>query len=410
MDPRAEPLLGGVEPARPPAWATLACCYSIFFTQYAISLMISPFFPTSPAGTAIGGVMVGAVFAAYSLAVAVATPLPPLAMRHLGTRHTVALGLSLAAAGSLCFGLLPSLLSSSVGLASGMLCCRMLSGVGAALSESACLTIISTLGTDDSKAGGGGGDGDGNGGGGGHLGFALSSVEVFTGVGAAAGAAVGGALYQLGDATPFGAFLFPFVVAGASLLLLVPVLLAALPPSRTRLRVAPLSPSTPATRALRARAAWLRRLPTIVSLVACAGTCEALSPILSPQMRARFGMAAPSRPKKRASRPQTKGRRQATAGVAPVGLLPMGGPSFGLPSFEGDMGGQRTAEGGGARARAPATAPVAAAVPASTAVHPCSCTSAALATSDCVLLWWGRAPPPHSPPPTAAFSWCFVGG
>ena len=64
---------GGALQERRSAWATLACCYSIFFTQYAISLMISPFFPTSPAGTAIGGVMVGAVFAAYSLAVAVAT-------------------------------------------------------------------------------------------------------------------------------------------------------------------------------------------------------------------------------------------------------------------------------------------------------------------------------------------------
>ena len=38
----------------------------------------------------------------------------------------------------------------------------------------------------------------------GHLGVALSSVEVCTGVGAAAGTALGGLLFSLGGATPFG--------------------------------------------------------------------------------------------------------------------------------------------------------------------------------------------------------------
>ena len=49
----------------------------------------------------------------------------------------------------------------------------------------------------------------------GHLGVALSSVEVCTGVGAAAGTALGGLLFRLGGATPFGDFLFPFVVRAA---------------------------------------------------------------------------------------------------------------------------------------------------------------------------------------------------
>ena len=46
----------------------------------------------------------------------------------------------------------------------------------------------------------------------GRLGVALSSVEVCTGVGAAAGTALGGLLFRLGGATPFGDFLFSFVV------------------------------------------------------------------------------------------------------------------------------------------------------------------------------------------------------
>ena len=55
---KAEPLL----PPRPPSRrsATLGCCYCIFLVQYAVQFMISPFFPTSPAGEAIGIRLVGA--------------------------------------------------------------------------------------------------------------------------------------------------------------------------------------------------------------------------------------------------------------------------------------------------------------------------------------------------------------
>ena len=47
-----EPLLQPRQPSR--RSATLGCSYCIFLVQYAVQFMISPFFPTSPAGRAIG--------------------------------------------------------------------------------------------------------------------------------------------------------------------------------------------------------------------------------------------------------------------------------------------------------------------------------------------------------------------
>ena len=55
---KAEPLLQPRRPSR--RSATMGCCYCIFLVQYAVQFMISPFFPTSPAGEAIGIRLVGA--------------------------------------------------------------------------------------------------------------------------------------------------------------------------------------------------------------------------------------------------------------------------------------------------------------------------------------------------------------
>ena len=308
-------------PPPPPKWLQLSCCYYIFFTQYAVALLISPFFPTSPAGRAIGPTMVGAVFAAYSFATALATPLPPLAMRHLGTRRTVALGLALSAVGSLAFGCLPLLVSSSTtSLAVGLLCCRIVGGLGASLSESACLAVVSTPGAtaaargDTGEGGGGGGDGDGDGdcdgdgSGDGETvalaGVEISSVEVFTGVGAAAGAALGGGLYQVGAETPFGAFLFPFVVAALLPLAAVPCVFVALPPppppppDRTTgeadgegkaAGVGGGGVLTPEA-ARRLRAASRDFAPAAIGITLTAAVCEANNPILAPRMRAAYGV------------------------------------------------------------------------------------------------------------------------
>ena len=281
---KAEPLLQPRQPSR--RFAMLGCCYCIFLVQYAVQFMISPFFPTSPAGEAIGIRLVGAVFAAYPLATACATPIVPAVLRAFGMRRAIPGGLCVTALGSLLFGLLPSFVSSPLALSVGLLSFRCLGGLGAAVSESGCLTLISTGEAAEEE---------------GRLGVALSSVEVCTGVGAAAGTALGGLLFSLGGATPFGEFLFPFVVGAALPLSLVPLCWHAL---KTRPPPAPQSASAAAEAAvggggggrrrspLYQRRELLRRLPTAVSVVACAAVCEALNPILSPQMLRRFDLDA----------------------------------------------------------------------------------------------------------------------
>ena len=244
-----EPLLQPRQPRQPSRRsATLGCSYCIFLVQYAVQFMISPFFPTSPAGRAIGirlvspnpspsplvgpnrspsADQVGAVFAAYPLATVIATPFVPCVLRALGMRRAIPAGLCVTALGSLLFGVLPSLVSSPLALSIGLLGFRCLGGLGAAVSETGCLTIISTGEAMEARAARVAvvldvvgvarrpcmyvpmQEEDG------HLGVALSSVEVCTGVGAAVGTALGGLLFRLGGATPFGDFLFPFVVGAA---------------------------------------------------------------------------------------------------------------------------------------------------------------------------------------------------
>jgi MFS family permease len=201
-------------------------------------------------------------------------------------RRAIPAGLCVTALGSLLFGLLPSFVSSPLALSIGLICFRCLGGLGAAVSETGCLTMISTGEAMEGEDG--------------HLGVALSSVEVCTGVGAAAGTALGGLLFSFGGATPFGAFLFPFVVGAALPLLLVPLCWHAL---RGRQPPQQLQPASTAAAAaggggdtrrspLYQRRELLRRLPTAVSVVACAAVCETLNPILSPHMLRRFGLDA----------------------------------------------------------------------------------------------------------------------
>ena len=137
---KAEPLLQPRRPSR--RSATMGCCYCIFLVQYAVQFMISPFFPTSPAGKAIGIRLVGAVFAAYPLATVIATPFVPSVLRALGMRRAIPAGLCVTALGSLLFGLLPSFVSSPLALSIGLICFRCLGGLGAAVSETGCLTVL----------------------------------------------------------------------------------------------------------------------------------------------------------------------------------------------------------------------------------------------------------------------------
>ena len=191
-------------------YATLAVCLGVFLVQYSQSqAMIAPFIAASVPGQLIGGDSVGIVFAAYPLATALATPLPPIILRRCALRTMVATGLVLTGVANLSFGAAGAFAESlDVGLLTlGLIGFRALGGMGAALSEAGCLIALTGSGW------------------GAHLGKVLSLVEVTTGLGAALGAAMGGWLYHVGE------FLLPMLVGAALPLCVAPLVLTSLPPT-----------------------------------------------------------------------------------------------------------------------------------------------------------------------------------
>ena len=153
----------------------LAVALSVFLVQYSQSqAMIAPFLPASRPGLLMGPDLVGVAFSAYPLATAIVTPLPPKLLRHMGLRAMVMLGLCISSAANFAACIAGSLASESWAgvLDFCLILSRALGGAGAALSESGCLTAVSTAGWGE------------------DMGKALSAVEITTGVGAALGAAL----------------------------------------------------------------------------------------------------------------------------------------------------------------------------------------------------------------------------
>jgi MFS family permease len=203
----------------------ICSCYSVFFVDYALVAMIVPFFPKSEAGIAVGSVATGLVFSSYLFAMASCTPLAPVMLKHLGIRNGMLFAQLTSAAAALLFGLAPVLvgLGSPVALSAVMIGLRSLGGFAAGVSEAGALALLSNL---DSL--------------GAHLGKLMAGQEVIIGISQSMGFVLGGVLYEVGDRTPFGAFLCPFVgwlclATPASLLLLHSSLLRA-PPARSEAR------------------------------------------------------------------------------------------------------------------------------------------------------------------------------
>ena len=270
-------LTGG---SSPPAVRVYVTCLSTFIVSFMVggASLLAPFFAGSPAGIAVGPTAVGFTFAAFPLATAIATPLPPLALQRFGARTTVGSGLCLLSLSSLAFGLLPmasifQLESSSATmvpvLAAGLIAARVVGGVGAALCEAGCLTTISSMGWGD------------------HLGKAYAGVELATGSGATFGAALGGWAYQegsalLGAALPSRAqlsmdalaFLTPLLAAALLPLCLLPPVLCVLPaaPGSSDEEAAPLREHL-----------TLPRIAVALSLLFAGAACEGLNPILEPR-------------------------------------------------------------------------------------------------------------------------------
>jgi len=230
---------------------------------------MAPFFPTSETGMIMGETMVGVVFAFYPVGTVLATPLPPLAMRALGPRATVSMGLVINGLSSLAFGFVPSLTTSPIPLGALLCGVRAMGGVGSALAEAGTFTVITTVGF------------------GSRIGTIMSMVEVVIGLAAAGGTFAGGVLYSAGSNTPFGAFLLPFIATSACTLCLVPLVWFSLPRERLTEEdgtegegVGNVEPFPPQT-------LWsLPRLIALASTLAGSGLIEAVYPTLPPRLEA----------------------------------------------------------------------------------------------------------------------------
>ena len=237
----------------------LAVALSVFLVQYSQSqAMIAPFLPASRPGLLMGPDLVGVAFSAYPLATAIVTPLPPKLLRHMGLRAMVMLGLCISSAANFAACIAGSLASESWAgvLDFCLILSRALGGAGAALSESGCLTAVSTAGWGE------------------DMGKALSAVEITTGVGAALGAALGGWLYALGSWT------LPMAVAGLLPLSVLPLVARALPAEM---------PSTgcdaDSTAGGLGDIEWtVARMVSCASLVLSAMIFEGLNPLLEPHL------------------------------------------------------------------------------------------------------------------------------
>eukprot|EP00392_Amoebophrya_sp_AT5.2_P004759 g4768.t1 len=191
-----------------------------------LSILFAPILPGEYHKRGIDVQDVGAVFAIYSVAVLVVTPLIS-GVTGFGPRvRMLLLGLGLQGASAVLFGYAPAFVGEQSGSADGILllqlATRAVGGVGQALSNLAIFSMVADEFVSD-------------------LGFVMGLNEVIIGFGFSAGPPVGSWLELLGG------FHFPFLVSGLTILLVtIPVVLALRAEKRRLEDVFSIAESTPA--------------------------------------------------------------------------------------------------------------------------------------------------------------------
>ena len=193
--------------------ALLGCTYVVLFLRYSIATFLSSFFPTVPPGNSFSGTMVGLIFAAYPLGMALTSSVAPLAIMRLGTRVSVYFGLMATSALTVLFGLAPDVVppghEGSTSLQAIFFVAYFLNGALGALAETACLVLVAAKFKDNVAA-------------------TMASVNTVCTVGCMLGPVVGGVLYSL-PASKAEAFRLPFLVCGAIPLAALPFIHASIP-------------------------------------------------------------------------------------------------------------------------------------------------------------------------------------
>lgn len=119
----------------------LILAYCVIFTRYCIATFLSSFFTPVAFRLHISSGFAGVVFAAYPSGMALTSAVAPKAIRWLGTRTAVVLGLVATSALTAGQGLAPDLLTMP-SMQWGMFGCYFLNGLIGALAETACLIMV----------------------------------------------------------------------------------------------------------------------------------------------------------------------------------------------------------------------------------------------------------------------------
>lgn len=182
-------------------------CYMTLFTHYVVATFLSTFFPNYASDHGISDGVDGLIFAACPAGMALASPFTVSVVSRLGLRGAILFGMLMNALCMMAFGLTPSLAGENVciqddtspgclSLQSLYFLSYFLSGVFGALADNACLMALQNWSKNSANT-------------------TIATASMVCGLGCLIGPTIGGALYDTGEYTPFGKFLFPFVVMSA---------------------------------------------------------------------------------------------------------------------------------------------------------------------------------------------------
>jgi len=178
-----------------------------FITSSAFS-MVAPFFPGEASKKDTNSAVVGLIFAVYPLVIILLSPIIALLIPKLGTKFMLSLGLILEGGSQIIFGFVHLMPTKETFIAYSFII-RIFSGVGAATTSTASMTLLSQ----NFK---------------GHIASAMGVMQLFAGFGLMAGPPIGGFLYAAGG------FQLPFLLIGILAILSLIPLYFVLPPDEIK--------------------------------------------------------------------------------------------------------------------------------------------------------------------------------
>ena len=215
--------------------------YGVLFTRYCIATFLSSFFTPVATKHGISGSANGLIFAAYPLGMAATSVFAPQAIRWMGTRTAVLVGLAATSLFTLAFGLAPDAVAWSAPHSVGggalqyvFMLAYFANGLLGALAETACIILVSAKYREAPAT-------------------VMASINTVCTLGCMLGPVVGGVLYDI-PSDPAWSFRLPFVACSAVPLLVLPFVPCFMPQEHISDAGEANPPAPPATRLAEAEA------------------------------------------------------------------------------------------------------------------------------------------------------------